>query len=381
MSPPSGELKTKPTQHSVKELRSHRHPARRACLRCEATANSAFGAQENRAVLQRPRRGGHSRLDVKIHLRGAAALPRAGPRRQVLAPSTCSTARRPTSRAGTRISERVQKPEGTVRSPSSANTPNCWTPISRSSEALTHGGFANSVKVDSMDRFAKSSRSEDSVHHLEDVHGILVPGGFGERGAEGKIAAATFSREHNVPYLASASACRWPSSRPRAISPASQTPTRPSSAMRRPGRRPVHRMDARQRTPEPARSGRQGRHHAPRRLCLRPNRNGRASGSTATRKSQNATATVTRSTSPTATRLEKPGSSSRGMSPDARCPRSSSSKATPGTSASSFTPSSSPNPSRRIPCSHRSSRRPSPNRASSDGTRATTRHWRPQGRQ
>ncbi|MEX2298081.1 MAG: CTP synthetase, partial [Dongiaceae bacterium] len=42
---------------------------------------------------------------------------------------------------------------------------------------------------------------EDAVHHLEDVHAILVPGGFGERGSEGKVAAARFARERNVPYF------------------------------------------------------------------------------------------------------------------------------------------------------------------------------------
>jgi CTP synthase len=43
--------------------------------------------------------------------------------------------------------------------------------------------------------------SEDAIHHLEEVQGILVPGGFGERGSEGKVAAVTFAREHNVPYF------------------------------------------------------------------------------------------------------------------------------------------------------------------------------------
>ncbi len=48
---------------------------------------------------------------------------------------------------------------------------------------------------------ARSSRREDAVQHLEGVHGILVPGGFGERGSEGKIQAAQFARERKIPYF------------------------------------------------------------------------------------------------------------------------------------------------------------------------------------
>jgi CTP synthase len=99
------------------------------------------------------------------------------------------------------ISERVQKPEGTVKIAVVGKYTELLDAYKSLSEALTHGGFANSVNVDLEWIDSQIFESEDSVHHLEDVHGILVPGGFGERGAEGKIAAATFSREHNVPYF------------------------------------------------------------------------------------------------------------------------------------------------------------------------------------
>ena len=70
-------------------------------------------------------------------------------------------------------------------------------------EALTHGGIANNVKVNLNWINAEIFENEDenTVHHLNGVHGILVPGGFGERGVEGKIAAATFAREHDIPYF------------------------------------------------------------------------------------------------------------------------------------------------------------------------------------
>ena len=69
------------------------------------------------------------------------------------------------------------------------------------SEALAHGGIANNVRVklDWMD--SEIFESEDAVTRLEGVHGILVPGGFGERGIEGKVEAIRFARERNIPFF------------------------------------------------------------------------------------------------------------------------------------------------------------------------------------
>ncbi|MBT6291060.1 MAG: CTP synthase, partial [Rhodospirillaceae bacterium] len=69
------------------------------------------------------------------------------------------------------------------------------------SEALAHGGIANNVRVNLKWLEAEIFEEAGTVEHLEDVHGILVPGGFGERGAEGKIMAAKFARERHVPYF------------------------------------------------------------------------------------------------------------------------------------------------------------------------------------
>ena len=68
-------------------------------------------------------------------------------------------------------------------------------------EALTHGGLANNVKVNLKWLESQSFEGGGTFQQLEDVHGILVPGGFGERGAEGKIIAAKFARERQVPYF------------------------------------------------------------------------------------------------------------------------------------------------------------------------------------
>ena len=68
-------------------------------------------------------------------------------------------------------------------------------------EALTHGGMANRVKVNVSWVDAEVFDQSDAAPHLEGFHAILVPGGFGERGTEGKIKAAEFARTRKIPYL------------------------------------------------------------------------------------------------------------------------------------------------------------------------------------
>ncbi|MFQ5438175.1 MAG: gamma-glutamyl-gamma-aminobutyrate hydrolase family protein, partial [Paracoccaceae bacterium] len=68
-------------------------------------------------------------------------------------------------------------------------------------EALTHGGMANRVRVRAEWIDSEIFEAEDAAPHLERFHAILVPGGFGERGTEGMVRAATFARERNVPYF------------------------------------------------------------------------------------------------------------------------------------------------------------------------------------
>jgi CTP synthase len=68
-------------------------------------------------------------------------------------------------------------------------------------EALSHGGIANKVKVNLDWIESEVFEREDPAPFLDHVNGILVPGGFGQRGAEGKIRAAQFARERNVPYF------------------------------------------------------------------------------------------------------------------------------------------------------------------------------------
>ena len=105
-------------------------------------------------------------------------------------------------------------------------------------EALTHGGMANRVKVNLDWIESETFEGDDPAPRLEGVHGILVPGGFGERGAEGKIRAAKFARERKVPYFGICfgmqmavieAAARWPACR-APTPPSSARPTSRSSA-------------------------------------------------------------------------------------------------------------------------------------------------------
>ena len=196
----SGELKTKPTQHSVKELRSigiqpdvllvrsdREIPVaerKKIALFCNVREEAVIPALDVSSIYEVP---------LRYHEQGLDS--------QVLAAFDMLNGKAPDLTRWNAISERVQKPEGTVKIAVVGKYTELLDAYKSLSEALTHGGFANSVNVDLEWIDSQVFESEDSVHHLEDVHGILVPGGFGERGAEGKIAAATFSREHNVPYF------------------------------------------------------------------------------------------------------------------------------------------------------------------------------------
>jgi CTP synthase len=99
------------------------------------------------------------------------------------------------------VADRIHNPEGEVRVAIVGKYTQLEDAYKSIAEALTHGGMANRVKVriDWVD--AELFDREDAAPYLEGFHAILVPGGFGERGTEGKIKAAQFAREKGVPYL------------------------------------------------------------------------------------------------------------------------------------------------------------------------------------
>ncbi len=99
------------------------------------------------------------------------------------------------------IMHRITQPEGEVTIAVVGKYTGLLDAYKSLKEALIHGGIANNVKVNLEWIESEVFENEDPAPFLEGVHGIMVPGGFGERGAEGKIKAATFARTRNVPYF------------------------------------------------------------------------------------------------------------------------------------------------------------------------------------
>ncbi len=197
--PTAGELKTKPTQHSVKELLSV--GIQPDVLLCRAERDIPEGERRKIAQFCNVRREAViPALDVPSIYQVPIAYHEQG-----LDSEVCRyfdiDAPAPDLTRWEKILERVTKPEGEVSIAVVGKYTGLLDAYKSLSEALTHGGIANNVKVNLDWIDSEIFEQEDTVQHLQGVHGILVPGGFGERGVEGKIAAATFAREHNVPYF------------------------------------------------------------------------------------------------------------------------------------------------------------------------------------
>ncbi len=197
--PSSGELKTKPTQHSVKELlsvgiqpdllmcRSDRAipdgERRKIALFCNVGYDAVIPALDVDTIYQVP---------VSYHEQG-------------LDEQVCRhfglQAKEPDLSRWHAIVERIRQPEGEVTIAVVGKYTSLLDSYKSLAEALTHGGIANNVRVRLNWIDSTVFEHENVVQHLEPCHGILVPGGFGERGAGGKIEAARFARERGVPYF------------------------------------------------------------------------------------------------------------------------------------------------------------------------------------
>ena len=198
--PSAGELKTKPTQHSVKELRSigiqpdillcradrevPPNERRKIALFCNVRPSAVIQALDVRSI-----------YDVPI------AYHREGLDREVLEAFGIEGAPEPDLARWRAISDRIANPEGSVTIAVVGKYTGLPDAYKSLNEALVHGGIANRVKVRVEWIESEIFEKQDPGPWLEGVHGILVPGGFGERGAEGKIAAAAFARTRNVPYF------------------------------------------------------------------------------------------------------------------------------------------------------------------------------------
>lgn len=196
----SGELKTKPTQHSVKELRSiglapdilvcrsegaiPEKEREKLALFCNVRADSVIAAQDLKSIYEAP-----------------LAYHKEGLDQAVLDAFGIAPAPRPDLHQWEDVADRVYNPEGYVKVAIVGKYTQLEDAYKSIAEALTHGGMANRVRVNVEWVDAEIFDREDAAPYLQGFHAILVPGGFGERGTEGKIKAATFARERKIPYL------------------------------------------------------------------------------------------------------------------------------------------------------------------------------------
>ncbi|WP_376091047.1 CTP synthase [Roseomonas sp. CCTCC AB2023176] len=196
----AGELKTKPTQHSVKELtglgiqpqillcRSDRpipeNERRKIALFCNVRPESVIPALDATSIYAVP---------LQYHSEGLD--------REVLRHFDLSIYGEPDLSKWQRIVRTLEQPEGEVTVAVVGKYMSLLDAYKSLGEALTHGGIAHNVKVrlDWVD--SAVFEGDGAVERLEGAHAILVPGGFGERGSEGKIRAVQFARERRVPFF------------------------------------------------------------------------------------------------------------------------------------------------------------------------------------
>jgi CTP synthase len=198
--PSAGELKTKPTQHSVKELLNVGIQPQMLICRCdrpipdnERRKIASFCNVRAEAVIPA--------LDVDTIYAVPISYHDAGMDREVLRHFGQPFEQEPDLSRWTRIVDVVRAPEGEVRIAVVGKYTNLLDSYKSLAEALAHGGIANRVRVQLDWIDAQVFEQPNSVQQLDGVHGILVPGGFGERGTAGKIEAVRFARTRNVPFF------------------------------------------------------------------------------------------------------------------------------------------------------------------------------------
>ncbi|EGF90528.1 CTP synthase [Asticcacaulis biprosthecium C19] len=198
----AGEMKTKPTQHSVKELRSIGIQPDILLCRCE----QEIPAEERRkiglfcnvresAVIQALDSENIYAVPIDYHRQGLDT--------EVLNVFGMEVEGEPELTSWQDITRRYQHPDGEVSIAVVGKYTVLKDAYKSLIEALYHGGMANNVrvKIDWVESETFEGAPDAVIERLENVHAILVPGGFGERGALGKIEAARFARENDVPYF------------------------------------------------------------------------------------------------------------------------------------------------------------------------------------
>ncbi|MGQ0590774.1 MAG: CTP synthase [Sphingosinicella sp.] len=198
----AGELKTKPTQHSVRELTSLGIQPEIIVCRCDRPLPDSD--REKIALFCNVRREAViPALDAKSIYAVPAQYHEAGLDAEVLRAFGIADAPEPDMARWDDVIDRLVNPEGEVTIAVVGKYVGLQDAYKSLTEALIHGGLANRVKVNIRWLDAELFEHEDAeiAATLEPCHGILVPGGFGERGSEGKIASVHFARTREVPYF------------------------------------------------------------------------------------------------------------------------------------------------------------------------------------
>ncbi len=197
--PSAGELKTKPTQHSVKELLSVGIQPDMLLVRCDREIPQDSLRKMAQFCNVKPERVIPA-IDVDTIYQVPIAYHAQGFDREVVRYFGLPDVE-PDLTRWTRIVNRIRNPEGVVTIAVVGKYTSLKDSYKSLAEALTHGGIENNVEVKLTWVDSEIFEREDPTPFLENVNGILVPGGFGERGSAGKVAAVRFARERKIPYF------------------------------------------------------------------------------------------------------------------------------------------------------------------------------------
>ena len=196
----AGEIKTKPTQHSVKELRSigiqpdvlvcrsekkiDRSDIKKIAIFCNVSEESVIQATDVSTIYATP----------KIYMKNGFDT-------QVLKSMNINKPSKINLRKWNKVVDSINNPQGEVNIAVVGKYIGLKDAYKSLTEALTHGGIANDVRVNIHWIDSETIKGKSNTKKLKSMSGILVPGGFGKRGVEGKILAINYARINKIPYF------------------------------------------------------------------------------------------------------------------------------------------------------------------------------------
>ena len=196
----SGELKTKPTQHSVKELRSLGiQPDIIICRTEKSIPNNArrkislFCNVDFKNVIET--------IDVKTIYEAPISFHKEKLDNRVLSYFNIKNRKEPNLAKWKKITSNVLSPKKNVNIGIIGKYVNLKDAYKSLDEALAHGGISNNLKVNLTRIDSENLKVGNLRSLLKNVSGVLIPGGFGKRGSEGKIAAIKYARLNNIPFF------------------------------------------------------------------------------------------------------------------------------------------------------------------------------------